>query len=330
MSSAVLATRETSAAPRSGLRPRGVTWLTWRQTRAALLVVTLGYAAALAYLLYQHHQFDVTTVRLRGLHCSTDTRDPVSVITANCNLAALAVMQAASGVHRLATVALAAPGLLGAVLAAQPLAVDLERGRHRLLWSQSVSPRRWFTQRMLLPAAILLVLSAVLSVALRWAVLWTHPALPIEDWSFDNASDALAPVYPLLTLAAFALGAVVGLLLHRVIAALGITLALYGVLLYGMAQVRPYLVPLHRKVVGPGDPWPSGDWVYDSGPVVHGKDFSYSACPVATGCDKEPSWILYHPLSQFGPMLWVETGMLAALTAGLVALAYRRLLALTR
>ncbi|WP_042386559.1 hypothetical protein [Streptacidiphilus melanogenes] len=329
MTTVVLPTRPAPAAQR-GLRPRGTTWLAWRQSRMALLVVTLGYLAALAYLLYQHHQFDVTTARFRGLDCSTDTQDRLSFISAKCGLSGLAVMQAASDVHRLATVALVLPGLLGAVLAAQPLAADFEHGRHQLLWSQSVSPRRWFTQRLLLPAATLLVLSTLLSLTLRWAVLWSHPALPLEDWSFDDASEALAPVYPLLVLAAFALGALVGLLLHRVLAALGATLALYGALVYGIEHLRPYLLPFRTVVSAPGHGrLPDGTWVYDFGPVIDGRHLHYSACS-RVNCDNVPTWSVYHAASQFGPTLWIEAGVLAALTAVLVALAYRRLRAVAR
>ncbi|WP_042371859.1 hypothetical protein [Streptacidiphilus neutrinimicus] len=327
MTTAALPARS-GPAVRRGLRPRGVTWLTWRQTRLALLVVTLGYLAALAYLLYQRHQLDVMQARYSGLQCDSTTRGTVSEIVGECGRTGMALAATANSLHEFASYAAVVPGLLGAALAAQPLAADFEHGRHLLLWSQSVSPRRWFTQRLVLPAAVLVVLSTALSAAMRWAAFWSHPASSMNDLAFAFPSDAMVPVYPLLTLTAIALGALVGLLWRRVIPALGTTLALYGALLYGIEKVRPYLLPFRRTVFAPGA-MPGDAWAYDFGPVVHGKDLPYSACD-HLACENLSNWTVYHSLSQFGPMLWVETGVLAVLTVGLVALAYRRLLAVTR
>jgi hypothetical protein len=241
----------------------------------------------------------------------------------------MGVYRVVDALHEAAVAVLVLPGLVGAVLAAQPLATDFERGRHLLLWSQSVSPRRWLTHRLALPAGAVLVLGTVLSTILRWAVFWSRPAPSLDYWNSAFTVQVMVPAYPALMVTAFVIGALVGLLLHRVIPALGVTLGLYAALVYGLDQLSPFLLPFHRAVLPPGVEAPAGAWVLDSGAVWNGKEIPFSQCP-DTGCVSVPTWLRYHPVSQLGPMLWIETGILAALTAGLVALAFRRLRALTR
>ncbi|RAG86995.1 hypothetical protein DN069_03260 [Streptacidiphilus pinicola] len=287
-----------------------------------LLVVAALVIAGVSLLLYERHQLELAHARWIALRC--DSGGDTGPACTNADNAAFDIRGQWSN---LALAILALPGLVGAVLAAQPLAADLERGRHLLLWSQSVSPRRWLSHRLALPAVVLLVLSTVLSVAVRWAAYWSHPQ---PEWNETYGSHDLVPVYPVLTLAALALGASVGLTLRRVIPALGVTLFLYGVLVFVIEQVRPYLMPLHFMVLSDGSGPPQGAWVESIGVVLNGKPVSFSQCWNG-GCGGHvPTWVRFHPPSEFSPMLWIETGILAALTAVLLVLAYRRLAALTR
>ncbi|SEM24504.1 hypothetical protein [Streptacidiphilus jiangxiensis] len=321
MTTAVLTARP---AARGGFRPRGIAWLIWRQNRIMFAVLTIGFAALVVYLLHERSALDTAVARVQALHCNST--QPYSPACGDADMAQYAIPEAW---HQTMFGLALLPGVFGAVLGAQPLATDFERRRTLLLWSQSVSPRRWLTYRLALPSAVLLVLSTALSVTVRWGGFWSRPPVHLASWGSGEDFMALVPLYPLLTLAAFALGALVGLLLHRPIAALGVTFILYAGLLWSLDVVRPYLLPSYSMVERPGWNQPDGAWVFDIGVVLGGKQVPYSQCP-DMGCGDVPNWVRFHLISQFGPMLWIETGILAALTGLLVLACYRRLRALTR
>ncbi|MFF4253994.1 ABC transporter permease [Streptomyces sp. NPDC001663] len=96
---------------------------------------------------------------------------------------------------------------------------ELESGTARLAWTQSVSPARWLTAKLALPAALITVGSAVL--VLLHHLMATATPFPY-DWQWRDATDfpldgALALAHPLLGLT---VGALAGLLLGRSLPAL--------------------------------------------------------------------------------------------------------------
>jgi hypothetical protein len=181
----------------------------------------------------------------------------------------------------------------------------------------------------MLPAAVLLVLSTALSVTAQWGATWSHPELDLGTWGSALDFYAVLPVYPMLTLTAFALGALVGLLLHRVIPALGVAFALFGALGWALEQVRPYLLPMHLAIGGGGRAMAGDSWVYASGVMFQGRRTTYDACPGPDYCAHAPRWVQFHPAGDFAPMVAIMTGILAAVTALLLLGAYRRLRALS-
>ncbi|MEY9874698.1 hypothetical protein ABH931_004198 [Streptacidiphilus sp. MAP12-33] len=322
MTTATLAPRP---ATRGGLRPRGLGWLIWRQNRITLAVLTVGCAALIAYLLHERSALDTVVARMNALHC-----DPDNLSSTACAQADSARYGIAESWHQAVSATLLLPGIFGAVLAAQPLATDFERRRHLMLWSQSVSPRSWFTYRMALPGAALLVLSTVLSVVVRWGGFWSHPGFGLSSWESPEDFFAVVPVFPALVLATFALGALVGLLLHRPIPALGVTVVLYVALVWALDKLRPHLMPTFSMVGGTNATgMPGNAWVVDDGIVLNGRWVGYGQCP-GRDCSNAQWWMRYHTVAQFSPMLWIMTGILAVLTVLLVLASYRRLRALTR
>lgn len=99
------------------------------------------------------------------------------------------------------------PGLFGVALAA-PYALELERGTHRLAWTQSITRRTWVTTKLGIAVLSTLLAAALLSVLETW---WRRPLVRLdgrlENGSFDTGIVILG--YALFALAlALALGAV--------------------------------------------------------------------------------------------------------------------------
>ena len=116
---------------------------------------------------------------------------------------------------------------------------ELESGTARLAWSQGVSPARWLTAKLALPAAALVLGGAVFVPVYRWA--WSAG----RDLMGDNLrfNDVFADHGPLVVaygLCALAVGTLAGLLLGRPLPALAVPVALMTVLNRTLEHHRPY------------------------------------------------------------------------------------------
>lgn len=252
-----------------------MTWVIWRSHRTALLA-TATALLALALLM---------TVLV-----GTGNLDVVLGVDGSVR------RQLSSATVGLATLA---PAVAGAFFGAPLLATDLERGTHVLLLTQAASRRRWATTSLLLVggAAVAAVATTTLVVQpLNTSLAW---------YSLENLSTTGAlPVAR--TLSAFALGALIGLLVRRVLAASALTLAAGIVTAIAVVAVREVLVPpVVRPATQPygGDVDTSRDQLIDYG----------------------GDWVLVRPLELRWPMHWVEVGLHLALAAGALAVLYVRL-----
>jgi hypothetical protein len=100
---------------------------------------------------------------------------------------------------------------------------ELESGTAHLAWTQGISPARWLTAKLALPAAVLTTGSALLAVL--HGLLAATPPFPYDwRWHSQNlpSDGALALVNPLLGLA---LGTLSGLVLRRTLPALAVAVA---------------------------------------------------------------------------------------------------------
>jgi hypothetical protein len=159
---------------------------------------------------------------------------------------------------------------------------------------------------------------------------------PFSPTLFDLRGVAFAA----WTLAAFAIGATVGLLIHRVVPAIATTLAVYAGLAFavGVYLRQHYLTPvLTSNPNVPGSAWIIGQqWLTKSGQPV--SQFTLSQALQAQpdiagkgGVLKSPDasqylvqhgytmWTSYQPASRFWPMQFIEGGWLLALSALLIA-----------
>ena len=115
---------------------------------------------------------------------------------------------------------------------------ELESGTAQLAWTQGVTPRRWLTAKLALPAAALVVGGAVFVPVYRWA--WSaHRDLMGDSLAFNDVFADHGPLVVAYGLCALAVGALTGLLLGRPLPALALSLILTTVLNRTLEHHRP-------------------------------------------------------------------------------------------
>jgi ABC-type transport system involved in multi-copper enzyme maturation permease subunit len=201
----------------AGLRPvpwRRMAWVTWRQHRAALAGVAVFLGALAVYLwltgLQLHHSYAIACHPASSLACAMN-------FTGRYGITAIFV----------STFLQAVPALIGAFAGAPLLARELETGTFRYAWTQGIGRWRWTLAKLVLLAVALAVAAGAFSVLYSW---YNQPffaagyAIPFSTRVFDLGEVAFAA----WTLAAFAIGALAGMLIRRVVPAIAATLAAYA------------------------------------------------------------------------------------------------------
>jgi hypothetical protein len=324
----------------ASLRPvpwRRMAWVTWRQHRLALAGVA-ALLGALAVWLWKvglglHHAYAAAT----ACHPATSPActDLInSLIDMNHVLVGGYVLQAV-------------PALIGAFVGAPVLARELETGAFRYAWTQGFGRWRW-TLAKLVPLAVAVTGAAgALSVLISWYyqpyfsagnhALGLSEVSPFAVSLFDLRGVAFAA----WTLAAFAIGALAGMLIRRVVPAIVATLTAYTglALLAGNVLRQHYLTPLLTSNPNvPDSAWIVSQWWTKGGKFAFAgrppeRLLEQLCAPSAVGPGK-PShlilkqclaqhgytqWTRYQPASRFWPFQWIEGGWLLALSVLLIA-----------
>jgi ABC-2 family transporter protein len=228
----------------------------------------------------------------------------------------------------------AVPALIGAFAGAPVLARELETGTFRYAWTQGIGRWRW-TLGKLVPLAIAVAAAAgAFSVLFSW---YNQPffaagyAIPFSTRVFDLHGVAFAA----WTLAAFAIGALAGMLIRRVVPAIAATLAVYAGLAFAAALYlrEHYMTPLVTSSLNlPGSAWIVSQWYTKSGKFAfpaRGSQIVNAVSQLCPGTPNSPAqclsrygytqWTSYQPGSRFWPFQWIEAGWLVALSVLLIA-----------
>jgi ABC-2 family transporter len=327
----------------ASLRPvpwRRMAWVTWRQHRLALggVAALLG---GLAVWLW------IAGLRLHHAYAAATACHPAS------SPACADLIETFNGMNQVLSkgyVLQAVPALIGAFVGAPVLARELETGTFRYVWTQGFGRCRW-TLAKLVPLAVAVTAAGALSVLFTWyyqpyfsagnQALGLDEASPLTPGLFDLRGIAFAA----WTLTAFAIGALAGMLIRRVVPAIVATLAAYTglAIVAGNVLRQHYLTPLViRNLFNP----PGSDWVITQWWTKGGK-FAYAGvrppidlveqyCPpsaVGVVGSGKPSpgtlwqcfsqhgytlWTRYQPASRFWPFQWIESGWLLALSVLLI------------
>ncbi|MEU9170955.1 hypothetical protein AB0D34_24645 [Streptomyces sp. NPDC048420] len=203
-----------------------------------------------------------------------------------------------------------------ALFAGGPLiARELESGTAQLAWTQSVSPARWLAVKLAVPAAFVIVGTGLLTVLYR--LLWSaHSNLLIAGIGPRSLYFSLGPATVAAPLLGLALGALIGLTVRRTLPALAYS---------GFAY---FLIYAFR-----GNHWPFQGRYQQPELHSHSSAFTATGAEISDpGCYSDQACLAKHDIVRFtreylpSPEYWprqlLETGVLLALTALAVALAF--------
>ncbi|MFD6531271.1 ABC transporter permease subunit [Streptomyces sp. NPDC060184] len=312
---------------------RGPARLVVRQHRRAfqllILLTALTAAGLVAVALWAGHDADVFA--RTGCRVDTVTTDACTRSTRAYDDSQYRLNHSLSVVALLTAVLSAA---YGAFMAGPALARELESGTHRLAWTQSVSPARWLTAKLAVPAALTVACTLVLTTVCTW--FSTRGTLHPLYWH-DTSVYGTTGVYPFAqALCGLALGTLAGLLLRRAFAAMALAAAAQGIAVHVLQNVRGHLWPV---VHGPyalarSNPFPRDAWMTEVGYLtgtgerlpmgtcfpIRGK---FGDCLDSLGVTRR--YADYHPKSHYWPLQLVESGILLAVAALAVYAAHRLL-----
>ncbi|MEV4504805.1 translation initiation factor IF-2 [Streptomyces klenkii] len=325
-------TTETTDGTARPPRSFGVAWVVWRQHRTTAWTALAVLAALCAELLW-----------LRGAMTAYLAEHGLNVPCAKGGDACAAYQVAAEGFLSRYSGLLTYNGrvleflplLAGVIVAGPVIARELESGTYKVVWTQSVSPLRWFAAKLALPVLALLAGASALAAVYSWT--WSSVGLLERDWivhgpRWYETFDALGPAPVAGVLAGCALGALAGLLVRRTLPAMAVTAVACVLLYWPLTAVRPYLtdpvtetVPVsagYPPAVEAGDSWryergmttPSGGRLPDAGCTVTP---SIQRC--VTGHGATGWYVDYHPASHFRRLQWTQAGIVTGAAALLAA-----------
>jgi hypothetical protein len=217
---------------------RRMAWVTWRQHRLTLAGVVGLFGAAAGCLLItglpMHHAYAaVTTCHPAGSDsCQQVAHNFLGTYVLRVGITA-ALLQVI-------------PALIGAFVGAPLLAREFETGTFGYAWTQGFGRARWTVAKLVPLAVTVIVAAAAFSPLVSW---YLQPVIgagdnngPLYPTVFDLRGVALAA----WTLAAFAIGALAGVLIRRVIPAMFATLAVWAGLAFvtGAYLRQHYEAPL--------------------------------------------------------------------------------------
>jgi hypothetical protein len=325
----------------ASLRPvpwRRMAWVIWRQHRVALggVAATLGGLAIYVW---------IVGLQLHHAHTAATTCNPSSPTCADLITHFNFMNHVLQGGYALQIV----PPLIGAFIGAPVLARELETGTFRYAWTQAFERWRWTMAKLATLAVVVTAAAGALSVLFSWYyqpyLATGNQALELSELSpFGGGVFNLRGVsFAAWTLTAFAIGALAGVLIRRVVPAIVATLAAYtGLALIAANLLRQhYLTPLLTSNVNvPSSAWiirqywtNGGKFAFTSwrdapqsliqacsgappGPLGKPPVQSFAQCAAQHGYTQLTR---YQPASRFWAFQWIEGGWLLVLSALLIA-----------
>ncbi|HUN38112.1 MAG TPA: hypothetical protein VMU95_39480 [Trebonia sp.] len=318
--------------------PRRLPWrrmagVTWRQHRLALagVVVLLG---ALAVLLW------VTGLPLHRAWAAAIACHPAS--SPGCqDLIGNFGASATGGGKTQGILLQVVPALIGAFAGAPVLARELETGTFRFAWTQGFARWRWALAKLVALPVILAALTAAFGVLVSWyyqPYAGGGPAGLYQNSPFGDLFSLREVTFPAWTVAAFAIAALAGMLIRRVVPAIVATLAVYAGLAFAAASFlrEHYLTPLvttSLELPGTSTAWVISQWFTKDGRFAFGGNPplnilnqycsggkgagpSFAPCLAPHGYTQ---WTSFQPASRLWPFQWIEGGWLLGLSAAIIA-----------
>jgi ABC-type transport system involved in multi-copper enzyme maturation permease subunit len=268
----------TSSVPRRGevhshrVPWRRMAWVIWRQHRLAIAGVLALFAAAALLVIVEGVQLHHAYAAVTACRPAASGASQQAVNNFSDDYSATAGIVAA--------LLQAVPALIGAFAGAPLLAGVFESGTFRYVFTQGFGRTRWATAKLVSLAVVVAVAAGAFSMVFSWAY---GPLLGMKGYGYSS----LAPTFFDLrgialaawTLAAFAIGALAGVLIRRVLPAMFATLAAWSGLVFATALLlRPHYraaLTTTNPNIGPPAQVISQSW------TLHGKPAGLSALSTA-------------------------------------------------
>jgi len=324
-------------------------WLTWRQQRLALIGLVM-FASALAIAIASVAAF----AQHARIELGVDTCVPLFNTNRNCFDLADEWSRRVGSLRYLGFALYFVPGLIGSYLGGPLLARELERGTHRLAWTQGVDRVRWAAT--VLGVVLVVTLAAGVILALGGGQSW--PLLGVSTFRPFDLFDLQGPALVSYTVFGLAVGAFIGAWRRRILSGM-----FYGLVAFALvrgviiAEARPNYEPPLATLIEPTLPLtgrppvfpippstriPVDAWVLGTAsideqgrPVTIDRvrtlldEFGHAGCSSLAGrnCDSTRylnehgvfQYALYQPADRFWRFQFYEAGLYLALTAALVA-----------
>ena len=202
-------------------------WLLWRQHRSQTLVTGTGLALfALA-------------VAITGVTMANEYASAVHTCSANgtCDLVGH-LFQGDGAIVDIVHLSIAVPILLGVFLGATLVARETEQATNELVWTQTVTRRRWLLTKIAAALSATFIVAIAVALLVTW---WSKTPNALYGNRFDEAQFDTQNLVPVAyALFAVCLGIAAGCFLRRTLPALAATVGLY---LAARAAVAIYLRP---------------------------------------------------------------------------------------
>jgi hypothetical protein len=217
--------------------------LTWRQHRAQMLTAAALLMLLSVYVLLIVHQMTayMSSIGLKTCLASQAGRP------GGCSVLAGVFLGRFSSTSHVFSLLDLVPLLAGLFWGAPLIARETERGTHRLVWTQSVSRRRWLTVKLAAFTGAAVLASAVGSSLLAW---WLRPFNQLVAIGAGGNVNRMTPgLFDLSGIApagfalfAFALGTAAGALIRRTVPAMAVTLGGYLALWLPLDSLRYHFI----------------------------------------------------------------------------------------
>jgi hypothetical protein len=207
-----------------------VIWLTWRQHRLQILIA-LGFLGLSAALMLPSGWSIASHFRASGLASC------LSVPGRACDSQPFSSRY--TGLAFTIPLYLIVPAMIGVFWGAPLVSRELERGTHRLAWTQSISRTRWILTKVLMLSGVAIAGSAAFAWLVTW---WSQYFVAVSDDRFSRGVFDLRGIVPIAyTLFALAVGVGAGTFIRKTIPAMLASVGIYGAVRFVVEfWVRPH------------------------------------------------------------------------------------------
>lgn len=291
------------------VRPvRGLTWVTWRQHRLVLVGVLAVLGGIGVFLLVNglamHHAYSSLGLNTCGKLDNPSCQSQLTAFQRDYG----------SLTDLLPHYLMILPGMVGVFVGAPIVAREFESGTFRFAWTQGRSRVQWIVTKLVLLGATVTALALAFSALFTW---WYGPVDAITGrMAASGAYEVSGLVFAARTLFGFALGALLGLVVRRIVPAMAATAAAwFAVALTSMIFLRPLIQhpittlghPGKRGIAGSHVPVNANvlsDWIQDSAGHHASFDSLFQEAIVSShgtipSPDQFDTWMAQHHYSQW-------------------------------